>query len=207
MNNSSRNYRNHEERNKNRGREKKTQKEREKIGRIIEVGEDFLPSHHHQEPYDKQYPFLIVIGKKHYSILKLFLKQHVSFAVSDQIDLDKNKYLFLLIQRLSADKWTKELRKRIERHLKEIVSLNEREFVDFFNNAKPITSKLHQLKLLPGVGPKRMWSIIDDRKISIFSSYSDIEERTGLDPITLIVSRILEELETDQKYRLFTKAP
>lgn len=202
MTDSPRPYRDHT--NKHRGREqKKASKQRELIGSIIEVNEDFLPSNNRRGSYNKQYPVLIIIGREYYSILKLYLKMQVSYAVGDEIDIDSIPTL--LIRRLHANEWTPELRKRIEDKITIMCKKREKIFVDFFNNAKPVTTKLHQLRLLPGIGPKRMWDIIEIRKMTLFTSFADIEERTGLVPITMIVSRILEELETDQKYPLFTR--
>lgn len=192
---------NHDRNNKYRGRPK----QHELIGSIIEVNKDFLPSNSQRGSYNREYPVLIIIGRDFYSILKIYLKRQVSYVAGDEIDLEKYKSLFLLIQRLPAQEWASELQRRIKENLTMMIIKNEEKFVSFFNNAKPITTKLHQLRLLPGIGPKRMWDIIDLRKESLFVSFSDIEKRTKLDPVSLIVSRILEELETEQKYQLFTK--
>lgn len=204
MSDSPRTY--HDRHKKTRGRDQASFKtQRELIGIIIEVGEDFLPSNNRRGSYNKQYPTLVVIGREYYSILKLYLtKNSSSIAVGDEIDIDSIPTL--LIKRFSAKDWTPELKQRIEKKLILICRANESKFVEFFNNAKPITTKLHQLRLLPGIGPKRMWQILDIRKMGLFLSYKDIEERTGLsNPLMLIVGRILEELETEQKYQLFTR--
>ena len=197
--------RTYHDRHKTRGRDQANfKKQRELIGTIIEVGEDFLPSNNRRGSYNRQYPTLVVIGREYYSILKLYLKISSSVAVGDEIDIDSIPTL--LIKRMSANDWTPELKQRIEKNLILICRAHESKFVEFFNNAKPITTKLHQLRLLPGIGPKRMWQILDIRKMGLFLSYKDIEERTGLsNPLMLIVGRILEELETEQKYQLFTR--
>ena len=204
MSDSSRTHNRHKN---TRGRDQANfKKQRELIGVITEVGEDFLPPNNRRGSYNRQYPTLVVIGRDYYSILKLYLKMASSAAVGDEIDIDSIPTL--LIKRLPANEWSLDLRKRIEENLILICNsdINQLKFVDFFNNAKPITTKLHQLRLLSGIGPKKMWQIIDMRKKGPFLSYDDIEERTGLNnPLMLIVGRILEELETEQKYPLFTK--
>lgn len=87
-----------------------------------------------------------------------------------------------------------------------IVRKNEKKFVDFFNTAKPITTRLHSLKLLPGVGTKRMWSLIETRKTKQFESFADLAERGGIsDPGMIIARRILQEIEGSEKYLLFLK--
>ena len=65
---------------------------------------------------------------------------------------------------------------------------------------------MHTFELLPGIGKKYMWQIVNEREKKPFTNFIDIQERTGLpDPVKMIVKRILEELTTDQKYCIFTR--
>ena len=87
-----------------------------------------------------------------------------------------------------------------------IIVTFESRFVSFLNQAHPLTTQMHQLQLLPGIGQKRMWSIIEARKKAPFTSFTDFTKRTAIsDPISLFSSRILLELESSPKYSLFTK--
>jgi putative nucleotide binding protein len=66
---------------------------------------------------------------------------------------------------------------------------------------------MHALELLPGIGKKSMWQIIDTRENKPFDSFTDIQSRTGIsDPTKIIVRRIIEELTGESKYRLFIRA-
>ena len=82
---------------------------------------------------------------------------------------------------------------------------NQKKFVDFFNNALPLSTRMHQIELLPGVGKKHMWEIINAREEKPFESFEDIKKRVKLmpDPGKVIVKRITEELEGKEKHRLF----
>ncbi len=94
--------------------------------------------------------------------------------------------------------------------VEKLVKENESKFVNFFNNARPLSTRLHQLELLPGVGKKHMWDIINERKKREFKSFDDIRKRIKLmpDPINAIVKRIMEELENDTvRYRIFVSGP
>ena len=64
----------------------------------------------------------------------------------------------------------------------------------------------HYLELLPGVGKKHMWEIIEKRKDKPFESFKDIKERVKLlpDPKSLIIKRILAEYEDSDNYKVFT---
>jgi len=96
----------------------------------------------------------------------------------------------------------------LEYAIQETIEAEEERFVDFFNDAQPITLRLHQLNLLPGIGEKLRNSIIDERKRKLFESFEELEQRVGglHDPQDILAERILEELtETDLKYRLFAR--
>ena len=83
----------------------------------------------------------------------------------------------------------------------------EEEFINFFNNSTAITPRMHALKLLPGVGQKHMWEILEARNRQKFTTFQDISDRTSIShPARLIAQRIIKELEREGvKYYLFSK--
>ncbi|ELY57919.1 DUF655 domain-containing protein [Natronococcus jeotgali] len=94
----------------------------------------------------------------------------------------------------------------LEYVVEDLVEENEQRFVDFYNDAQPITLRLHQLNLLPGIGKKLRNGILEERKRKPFESFEELSERvSGLhDPGDVLVERILEELRDDDlKYRTF----
>lgn len=96
----------------------------------------------------------------------------------------------------------------LEYVVEEIIEANEDRFVSFFNDAQPITLRLHQLNLLPGIGKKLRNAILDERKRKPFESFDDLQERiAGLHaPAETIRERVVEELrEEDLKYRIFVR--
>ncbi len=80
-------------------------------------------------------------------------------------------------------------------------------FINFFNNSTSITPRMHSLKLLPGVGQKHMWEIIEARNRQKFTTFQDISDRTSMShPAKQIASRIVKELKREGvKYYLFSK--
>jgi len=89
--------------------------------------------------------------------------------------------------------------------VKDLVMKNEARFIDFFNKAQPLTTRMHQLELLPGVGKKHMWEIIEARNQAPFASFDDLKKRVKLipDPQNTVVKRILQELSGKEKHLLF----
>lgn len=91
--------------------------------------------------------------------------------------------------------------------LESYVKEHESNFVDFINSAGPITLKRHSLEILPGVGKKLMWEIINYREKHPFTTFKEIHENIpGFKPVEVIAKRIIEELsDEDQKRFLFVK--
>jgi putative nucleotide binding protein len=176
----------------------------ESKGLIFDISQDYLTESHSN--FRKEYPVYYIVGSSFYSLLKLYLKKPVNLAVGDLIDLDENKNAFQRIKRITIDQILKGAEYILEEMLIKLVKESElSKFVKFFNEAKPITVKLHQFTLLPGIGQKRMWTLLDARKMKVFESYKDIEERAGFDPVPIIVKRIIEELSGKERHNLFTR--
>ncbi|MFX0019090.1 MAG: DUF655 domain-containing protein [Promethearchaeota archaeon] len=89
---------------------------------------------------------------------------------------------------------------------KEVLNYEE-EFINFFNNSTSITPRMHALKLLPGIGQKHMWEILEERERQNFVTFQDIADRTSIsNPPKLIAQRIIKELQREGvKYYLFSK--
>jgi putative nucleotide binding protein len=89
--------------------------------------------------------------------------------------------------------------------VKEIVEKKPERFVEFFNNSGSVSTRLHQIELLPGIGRKHLWAILDERKDKPFESFADLKKRVQLlpNPEKTIIKRVLDELDDKDKYRLF----
>jgi len=96
----------------------------------------------------------------------------------------------------------------LEYVVEEIVEADQTPFLTFFNEAGPISLRLHQLSLLPGIGDTLRDKILDERKRAPFESFEDLEDRvSGLhDPKGIVTERVLEEIEDgDVKYHVFAR--
>ncbi|ELZ02416.1 DUF655 domain-containing protein [Natrialba asiatica] len=108
--------------------------------------------------------------------------------------------------RVEYDALSSGAQSELEYVVADLVEEDERRFVDFYNDAQPITLRLHQLNLLPGIGKKLRNGILDERKRKPFESFEELSERvSGLhDPDEIIVERIIQELrDEDLKYQTF----
>lgn len=172
---------------------------------------DYLPHGHPDDPrpaYQKT-PVALGVGERYFTLVEMVPKEgkvpqprqrvYVGEGERDVIDHIR--------RRIKYSELTQQAKMELPIVLEKIVLENEQRFVDFYNKAYPITTRLHMLCLLPGVGKKMLDAILSERKKGEFKSFKEISERVkGLyHPEKLIARRIEEELMDENcKYRLFT---
>lgn len=171
---------------------------------------DILPQGRMEENVFKRVPLAIAIGELELKLFELITKPGAVITIGDRVyigkEIEKRDKIASVRRRISYEEMTPGAQNEIEFVLRNIVENNEARFVNFFNNAQPITTRLHQLDLLYGVGKNLMWEIIDERKKGPFKDFQDIKSRIkGLrDPEKMITERILRELKNkDERHRLF----
>ena len=152
-------------------------------------------------------PMAQAIGEKYFMLLELRLIEGLELKIGEKLPLigGLESELLKVCRRLSYDELTATAKAELPSIIKNIVLSREEEFVKFFNEAQPLTTKMHSLELLHGIGKKTLWKILNERKRKPFSSFKDIYERTKIDPLKLVVERIIEELSEEQKHYLFVK--
>jgi putative nucleotide binding protein len=166
---------------------------------------DFLPS---GKPGDrKAEPLIQGLGEKYFNLLEIVLKEGVNVKIKERIYIgeekrDKVKYIR---GRIRYDQLTSYAKSILEEVVSELIDKNERRFVEFFNRAGPITTRMHSLELLPGIGKKHLWNIINERKKKKFESFKELQERIAMlpNPKRMVEKRIVEELEGKDRHRIF----
>ena len=170
---------------------------------------DFLP---HGYPFDprpshKKTPIVQAIGKEHFALLELVPKKDVFLQPLQEVYIGEGKrdQIHHIVGRLPMERLTATARTELEMVIKDLIHKSEKRFVDFFNKSQPLTTRMHQLELLPGLGKKHMWEILEKRDEKPFSSFQDIKERVKLmpDPEKAIMKRIMAELSGNEKHRVF----
>ncbi len=153
-------------------------------------------------------PTAQIMGEQHFTLLEAELKVGATVLVHERIYIgrDRREKVDRIIGRIGYEQLTANAKSEVVPVIDELVRAQEQRFVDFFNNSQPVTPRMHSLELLPGIGKKSMWTLVNTREKKPFASYKDIQDRTGLNDIPKILSkRILEELGAESKYRLFTR--
>jgi len=151
-----------------------------------------------------------VIGEDFFTLLEAIVKEGLALKPHDRVYVgkDKRKEITYIIGRVSFDDLTANARMELPNIIEKIVSTRESWVVNFFNTAHALTPRMHSMELVPGIGKKYMWQIINERERKPFESFKDLQKRTNIpDPAKLVTKRIIEELAGESKYRLFTRTP
>jgi len=170
---------------------------------------DFLPNGYplDDRPSYKKTPIAQTIGKDHFTLLEIVPKTSVFLQPNEQIYIGEGKRerVHHIVGKLAYTKLTGTAKSVLKNIVKKIVTSKPDKYVNFFNMAQPLTMRMHSLELLPGLGKKHMWEIIEERDIEPFKDFADLKKRVKLmpDPQKAIQKRIIKELSTEQKHNLF----
>lgn len=149
-----------------------------------------------------------LIGESYFTLLEANVKVGVTLKPLDRVYVGKEsrKEIAYILGRIGYDELTANAKMELENAVEHIVLKREKWFVNFFNTAQPITPRMHMLELIPGIGKKYMWNILDEREKKPFESFEDLQRRINIpNPAKLITKRVIEELSEESKYRLFTR--
>jgi len=168
---------------------------------------DYLPYGYPLE--DRRIPVVQAVGKTNFTLLQIVPRKGTTFQSQEEIyigDGKRDKVQFIQ-GRLLREKLTENGKSQLKEFIEKTVKAREPVFVDFFNKAQAINTRLHQFELLPGFGKKHCQAVLDERDKKAFESFEEIKQRVpGIpDPQKTIEKRIFEELTEMQRKNLFIK--
>ena len=173
---------------------------------------DYLP---HGRPNDNRPQYqkdtlAYALAVDDFELLELTLTDDADVGIVDRVAVgdDTDDSIIESVDHIGYDNLSNSAVSELEYAVEAIIEAEEQRFVDFYNDAQPITLRLHQLNLLPGIGKKLRNKIIDTRKRQPYESFEDLSDRVGglHHPDEVIAERILEEIrENDLKYQIFVR--
>jgi len=170
---------------------------------------DFLPhgrTDDDRPQYEKE-PLGYVLDQDDFSLYEFIASSDASVSIGDRVDVSSEAFITRYSE-IEYEDLPGGAKSELDYVIEDIVDEQQQRFVDFYNDAQPITLRLHQLNLLPGIGKKLRNNILDERKRNPFEDFEDLEDRiSGLhNPREVLVERIIEEIrEEDLKYRIFAR--
>lgn len=183
-----------------------SQKKYEDFGIVL----DFLPSGSPKDtrPVHLREPIAQVLGETFFTLLEVVPLPNTKLEIQERVYLGKEKRekISRIKQRIGYDDLTATAKSELPHAISQAIERNEQRFVEFFNKSEAITTRLHPVELLPGVGKKLMQTILEERKKAPFVSLQDIEQRIkGLNVKEALVKRILMEIQGVDRYFLFCR--
>lgn len=167
---------------------------------------DYLPNGYPLE--GKMTSIVQAIGEEHLSLLELVPNRGQTFEVNEKVYIgpEKRDKIYYIRGRLPNDRLTESAKIQLQKFIEKVVAEHEKKFVDFFNSAHAINTRLHLLELLPGFGKKHTKEVVAAREQKAFESFDDIRGRVkGIpDPKKAIEKRIWEEIMENPRQRIFT---
>ena len=151
---------------------------------------------------------VIAIGEERLTLLEILGIENSTFDISERIYIGKEGRTKVqsVLGKMVPNKISESIKNEVPIIIESIVTKNEKKFVDYINNAQPLTPRTHTLELIPGIGKTYMNIIIKEREKNPFESFYDIEKRTGLkEPIKHLSQRIIEEVLGETRMNIFVK--
>lgn len=183
-----------------------SEKRRETHVRVL----DYLPYGHpdNSRPVYQKKPLVQGIGEDKFVLMELSPKKDKIPVVYDRVYIGEGEREEIdhVVKRLRYNELTPTAKIELSYMLEKLVKEDEKRFVQVFNEAKPITTRLHTLDLMPGIGKKLMWAIVEERKKGAFSDFEDLTKRVkGLHHPEKIIARRIEDeiMDESMKYKIF----
>ena len=148
------------------------------------------------------------IGEDRLTLLEILGLENSTFDVGERIYIGKEGRTKVqsVLGKIDYVKIFDSAKNEIPGVVESIVTQNEKKFVDYINNAQPLTPRIHALELIPGIGKTYLNVIIKEREKVQFESFDDIEKRAGLkEPRKHLSQRIIEEISGETRMNLFVK--
>ena len=151
---------------------------------------------------------ITALGEDGLTILEVLGISNSTFEIGEKIYIgktDRTKILSVL-GKMEYDDISLSAQSELPTIIENIVTANESKFVEYLNNARPLTPRIHALELIPGIGKTYMKIMLEEREKKKFESYADLKDRVGFkDPVKHISERILHEISGESRMNLFVK--
>jgi putative nucleotide binding protein len=171
---------------------------------------DYLPQGRlgSQKPAFRGEGLVQMVGGTYFTLLEAIPRRGETLQIGDMVyvGMKGRTQISHIIGRINYDDLTSTAKAELPAIIETMIKGQEQRFLKFFNESQPITSRMHAMELIPGIGKKLMWQVLNQREIKKFTSFEDLKERANIqDPVKMLAKRIIDELSKEEKYRLFTR--
>ena len=151
---------------------------------------------------------IVGLGEDRLTLLEILGVPDSTFEVGERIFIGKEGRTKVLsvLGKMDYNRISTSSQSEMPSVVEKIVSQNEKRFIQYLNNAQPLTPRIHALELIPGIGKTYMKVMLDEREKTPFTDFNDLQNRVGLkEPIKQLTKRIVEEITGETRMNLFVK--
>ena len=153
-------------------------------------------------------PVIQMIGETYFTLLEAVPRDGMPFSIRERIYVGKKGRTKVehILGRVAYSELTSASKAELQLAIEMIIKADEKRFIVFFNESQPVTPRMHSMELIPGIGKRLMWQLLEQRERVPFDSFSDLKSRVNItDPGKLLARRVFKELSEDEKYQIFTR--
>ncbi len=151
---------------------------------------------------------IVGLGEDRLTLLEILGVPDSTFEVGERIFIGKEGRTKVLsvLGKMDYSRISTSAQSEMPSVVEKIISQNEKRFIQYLNNAQPLTPRIHALELIPGIGKTYMKVMLDEREKTPFTDFNDLQNRVGLkEPIKQLTKRIVEEITGESRMTLFVK--
>ena len=151
---------------------------------------------------------ITAIGEGGLTLLEILGIPNSIFEIGEKIYIGKEgrTKISSVLGKMEYEHISSSAQSELSNVVEEIVTTNETKFVEYLNNSRPLTPRIHALELIPGIGKTYMKIMLEEREKKKFESYDDLQNRVGFkDPVKHISERIMDEITGESRMNLFVK--
>jgi putative nucleotide binding protein len=129
---------------------------------------DYLPQGLPAERGFRHEPLAYALGEIEFKLFELVPKPNVQITIGERVyigkEAEQRDKIAHVKRRVGYEELTAAAHAELPFVIADVAKQNEVRFVQFFNEAQAITTRFHMLELLPGLGKKTMWAIVEEKK-------------------------------------------
>ncbi len=151
---------------------------------------------------------IVGLGEDRLTLLEILGVPDSTFEVGERIFIGKEGRTKVLsvLGKMDYNRISTSAQSEMPSVVEKIISQNEKRFIQYLNNAQPLTPRIHALELIQGIGKTYMKVMLDEREKTPFTDFNDLQNRVGLkEPIKQLTKRIVEEITGETRMNLFVK--
>ena len=142
---------------------------------------DFLSRGRSKTVRGREGIIVTALGEERLTLLEILGLDESEFEIGEKIYIGKEGRTKVqsVLGKLDYEQITDSAQTELNNVVSTIVANNESRFINYINNAQPLTPRKHSLELIPGIGKTYLRVIINEINKKKFENYEDLESRAG----------------------------